>query len=126
MVLVGVFPQLTQVGAAGPLVPTMNTVATSEWGYITEVATGWSADTITVYHTQPIVNPRTISVTVGGGGCKVTNNGYATDPADPGRAVHHAAIFAAFLNHKAVRFFVQSCVFDKPRVISVDIRDGPA
>jgi hypothetical protein len=102
----------------------LHPIVASEWGFITEISTAWSDDALAVFHTQPIVNPWTDLSVTPGGECRVTNAGYATDPSDPGHKLLHAVIIAAFLHHKPVRFVIQGCAYDKPRIISADVRDS--
>jgi len=102
----------------------LHSIVSTEWGFITEISTAWSDDALAVFHTQPIVNPWTDLAVTPGGECKITTAGYATDPSDPGHKLLHAVIIAAFLHHKPVRFLVQGCAYDKPRIISVDVRDS--
>jgi hypothetical protein len=85
----------------------------SAWGSVQWIMSGWTQDTMAVIHSAPMVNP---------GGCSVTNAGYATNPADAGRSLFHTIALSAFLNRKEVRFVVDGCVFNKPRIIGVDIR----
>jgi hypothetical protein len=102
----------------------LHAIVPSEWGFITEISTAWSDDALAVFHSQPIVNPWTSFGINPVGECKITTAGYATDPSDPGHKLHHALIMAAFLHHKPVRFLLQGCAYDKPRIISVDVRDS--
>lgn len=85
----------------------------SDWGSVRSIETGWVLDTMAVSHSATMVNPD---------GCRVTNAGYATNPADPGHNLFHTVTLSAFLNRKEVRFLISGCVFDKPRIIGVSIR----
>jgi hypothetical protein len=87
----------------------------SDWGKISILSTGWVVDSMAVTTTAPTVNP----------GCPVLNAGYATNPADPGRNLHHAVLLAALLNNREVQIIAEGCIFDKPRIISVIVRGGP-
>jgi hypothetical protein len=98
-------------------------VAFTEWGLLESVSSAWKDDALGVHHNAPFVNSgvrgvaaRTLQR------CKVTDQGYATDPGDPGHKLHHALIIGAFLHEKQVRFVLQGCVFNKPRIISVEVR----
>ncbi|MFO1418150.1 MAG: hypothetical protein U1E83_05720 [Methylotetracoccus sp.] len=86
----------------------------SDWGYVTQIATGWADDTMAVYHTAPLANPS---------GCGVVNAGYATSPADPGHKLFHATILGAYLAHKQVAILALDCVYDKPRILGVNVKD---
>jgi hypothetical protein len=84
----------------------------SDWGSVQELEAGWAVDTMSVRHSAPMVNP---------GGCRVTNAGYATNPADTGHSLFHTLLLSAFLNRKEVAILVSGCAFDKPRIIGVKI-----
>jgi hypothetical protein len=53
--------------------------------------------------------------------CEVTNGGYALDPKDPGTKVNESVLLSAFLNGKKVSLFLNGCVFNKPRIVSVSM-----
>jgi hypothetical protein len=92
----------------------------SDWGYITRFGTAWANDAMAIYH-QPLGAPGEVvsAVTL----CHITTDGYATDPGEAGHQLQHAAVLAAYLHHKQVQFLVQGCAYDKPRIISVGVRD---
>jgi hypothetical protein len=46
---------------------------------------------------------------------------YALDPKDPGVKVHEAVILSAFLSGRQVRLVIQGCIYDKPKIIGVNI-----
>lgn len=85
----------------------------SDWGSVKSIESGWVLDTLAVFHSAPLVNPD---------GCRVTNGGYATNPADPGHSLFHTILLSAFLNRKEVHLLISGCVFDKPRIIGVGVR----
>lgn len=85
----------------------------SDWGSVQLIEAGWVVDSMAVFHSAPVVNP---------GSCSVTNAGYATNPADAGHSLFHTTILSAFMNRKEVRFLISGCVFNKPRIISVSVR----
>jgi hypothetical protein len=87
--------------------------AYSDWGYITWLSTGWYEDTMSVITTAPLANLN----------CPVTDAGYATNPSDPGHQLHHAALLGAYYNHKRVQILVDGCVYDKPRILAVNVQD---
>jgi hypothetical protein len=89
------------------------TMTWTSWGYVTWLVGGWSQDTIAAGHTAPLVNPGNV--------CKTSNAGYATDPADPGHSLFHTMLLSSFMNKKEVRFLLQGCVYDKPKIIAVEI-----
>ena len=92
----------------------------SDWGYVTRFGTAWASDAMGVYH-QPLGAPgETVSAV---SFCRIQTDGYATDPGEAGHQLQHAAIIAAYLHHKQVQLLVQGCAFDKPRIISVGVRD---
>jgi hypothetical protein len=84
----------------------------SDWTRITLIKTGWVVDTMAVFTQAPVADP----------GCPVTNAGYATNPADSGHQLFHSVLLAAFINGREVQILADGCVFDKPRIIGVDIR----
>ena len=84
----------------------------TQWGSIQELEGGWAQDTVATRHSAPFVNPD---------GCRVTNAGYATSPADTGHSLFHTLLLSAFLNRKEVALLISGCVFDKPRIIAVKI-----
>ncbi|NML16581.1 hypothetical protein [Azohydromonas caseinilytica] len=84
----------------------------SDWGKITFIGTSSAADALGVTSTAPTVNP----------GCPTLNAGYSTDAGDPGRALHHSVLMAAFLNNREVQIVADGCAFNKPRIISVIVR----
>jgi hypothetical protein len=96
-------------GSAQPAAP----IVRSEFGVIRSMEAGWSQDTMAVQHSAPVVNP---------GGCRLTDAGYATSPADDGHDLFHTVLLSAFLNRKEVALLVSGCVYDKPHIISVTIR----
>ena len=55
--------------------------------------------------------------------CSDTSQTYALDPKDPGVKVHEAALLGAFLSKKQVHVLVTGCVYNKPRVIAVGLKD---
>jgi hypothetical protein len=83
------------------------------WGSITSLEAGWTNDILTIRHSAPLVNP---------GNCRITNAGYATNPADAGHNLFHTIALAAFLNKKEVTVLVHECFADKPRVIGISVR----
>ncbi|MGZ4019586.1 MAG: hypothetical protein ACXVJ5_11110 [Flavisolibacter sp.] len=101
----------------------------SEWGYITGFSTGWVEDSMAVYHTKPIVSTLQVTPTtikdapLHAAPCDILTAGYITEPADSGHKLHHAAIIAAYLHHKQVRFTVLGCYNGKPKIISVELKD---
>lgn len=103
-----------------PTIPPAEVVYT-DWGRIERLGSAWRADAMAVHHSAPFVNAQR------GGGrvaeCIRVNDGYATDPNDPGHKLHHAILIGAFLHNKQVRLLLQACVYDKPRIISVEVRD---
>jgi hypothetical protein len=93
----------------------------SDWGYVTRFATAWNDDALAVYH-QPLgSSSETVVQQIIG--CPVSNDGYATDPGQPGRKLQHAAIIGAYLHHKQVQLLIKGCAYGKPRIISVGVRD---
>jgi hypothetical protein len=86
--------------------------AWSSQGTITWIQAGWSQDTMAVGHTAPLVNPAN---------CPVKNDGYATDPADPGHSLFHTVALSAFMNKRNVQFLIAGCIFGKPKIIAVKI-----
>jgi hypothetical protein len=53
--------------------------------------------------------------------CKVTNGGYALDPSDTGTKLNESVLLSAYVSGKRVSLFLEGCVFDKPRIISVSM-----
>lgn len=90
--------------------------AVSEWGRILWFETGWSADTMAVMLNVETVNPTNPS-------CNVLDAGYALDPQDPGVRVHQAAIMGAFFSGKQVRIRAEGCVYGKPKIIAVAVKN---
>lgn len=88
--------------------------AWSGYGNVTWLLGGYKLDTLAVGHTAPFVNP--------GGACQAQNAGYATDPADPGHSLFHTMLLSAYMNGKQVKFLLEGCVFNKPKIIAVEIR----
>jgi hypothetical protein len=102
----------------------------SAFGHITALETGRTEsvfrdpeNTMSVSLDVAFVNPGPGEL--GGVGvftpCKIADAGYALDPKDPAVTVHEAALLSAFLAGKKVRVVVNGCIFDKPRIIGVDI-----
>lgn len=87
--------------------------AYSGWGLVRNLEAGWAADTMSVLHSAPQINP---------GACSVTTAGYATSPDDPGRALYQTLLLSALLNRREVNILADGCVFEKPKVIGVSIR----
>jgi hypothetical protein len=78
------------------------------------VATGWVANQLRVATDAPFYNPD---------GCAQTD-GYMTDASDPGVAIHHAALLAAFTARKPVTLWLQGCTgAGRPWIIGVQV--GP-
>jgi hypothetical protein len=98
--------------SVGQLTPGLGDKVT-DWGYITQLRTGWIEDSMAVFTTAPGTDP----------GCKVRDAGYATNPNDPGHKLFHAALFGAYFNNKRVQIVLRDCVFDKPRIIAVNVQD---
>jgi len=103
-------------------------VVTTDWGSIQSFSSAWREDAMAVHHSAAFMNSQ-VRVWVPGGHfitedqCTVVNDGYATDPTDPGRKLHHALLIAAFLHGKFVRLVLQGCSYDKPRIIAVEVKD---
>jgi hypothetical protein len=114
------------------------------YGHITSLQTGsWGEphtigslpgriladDTMAVDLDVPFVNSSTpnISGVVAGRPkppptpCKVTTGGYALDPKDAGTRVNESVLLSAFLAGKKVSLFLDGCIFDKPRIVSVSM-----
>jgi len=88
----------------------------TDWGSIVWLEAGWELDTIAVGHSAPrMVNPDNCPVAAPGAG-------YATNPADAGHSLFHTVALSAFLNKKEVRLLISKCVFNKPRIIAIQIR----
>lgn len=96
----------------------------TDFGSITSLEAGWGADTIAIRLNAPFQNSFVPAPAVPGGAraCTATNAGYATDPNDPGHSLYHTLAMAAFLNKKDVRLLLQGCVYDKPKIIAIQIR----
>jgi hypothetical protein len=99
-------------------------VVATDWGQIERLHSAWTQDAVGVNHSAPFVNSKRVDVitrqTVDL--CATVNDGYATDPTDPGHKLHHAIILGAFLNGKPVRLTLQGCSFDHPRIIGVEVK----
>lgn len=85
----------------------------SDWGLIKVISAGWTEDTMSIDHSAPIVNPNQ---------CPTTNGGYATNPNDPGHTLFHTILLNALINRKEVQLLISGCVYEKPRIIGVNIR----
>ena len=85
----------------------------TDWGYITQFRTGWVEDSMAVFVNVPMKNT----------GCKTTDAGYATNPNDAGHKLFHASLLAAYFNNKQVQLVLRDCVYDKPRIIAVYVKD---
>jgi hypothetical protein len=96
----------------------------TDWGRIERLHSAWSEDAMGVHHGAPFVNSRRVDVITRSvvDECKTVTEGYATDVSDPARKLHHALLIGAFLHLKEVRFVLQGCSFDRPRIISVEMR----
>jgi hypothetical protein len=98
----------------------------TDWGRIERFSTE-NEDAMAVYHSAPFKNPGEFGNVSFGESvrpkCKIEDKGYATDPSDPGHKLHHAAIIGAYLHQKQVRLRLAGCVFDRPRLISVEVKD---
>jgi hypothetical protein len=102
-------------------------VVYTEWGQIESVSSAWKDDAMGVHLSTAFVNSRVRVLRPTGQAiiedeCKTVNDGYATDPADPGHKLHHAIILGAYLHHKQTRLLLQGCAYDKPRIISVEVK----
>jgi len=100
-------------------------VVLSDWGHIERLHSAWMADAMGIHHTAPFVNSKRfdpITATIRDE-CTAVNDGYATDPADPGHRLHHAILLGAYLHGKQVRLALQGCSYDHPRIIGVEVRD---
>ena len=99
-------------------------VVTTDWGQIERLHSAWTQDAVGIHHSAPFVNSRHVDLiahqTVDL--CRTVNDGYATDPTDPGHKLHHAILLGAFLNGKPVRLTLQGCSFDRPRIIGVEVK----
>ena len=84
----------------------------TDWGYITQLRTGWIEDTMAVFTTAQVVT-----------GCGPTHEGYSTNPNDPGHKLFHAALLGAYFNNKRVQLLLRGCAFGKPRIIGVYVQD---
>jgi hypothetical protein len=89
-------------------------IITVEWGVITQIRTGWVEDSMAVF-TETKVPTNT--------GCPTTDAGYATNPNDAGHKLHHAALLGAYFGAKHVQLVLQGCVYQKPRIIGVYVKD---
>jgi len=85
----------------------------TDWGRITQLRAGWVEDSMAVFLTAPVKNT----------GCKTTDAGYATNPSDPGHKLFHATLLGAYLNNKQVQVILRGCIYDKPRIIAVYVKD---
>ena len=95
----------------------------TDWGSITSLEGGWGNDTMSVRTNSPFVNSSVVSPALNGRRfCAVTTAGYATDPNDKGHSLYHTMALAAFLNKKDVRLLLDGCVFDKPKIIGIQVR----
>ncbi len=104
-------------------------VVFTDWGRVERLHSAWSQDAVGINHSAPFVNSKRLKLSAGLNGqfsyvdaCTVKNDGYATDPADPGHKLHHAILLGAFLHGKEVRLTLQGCAFDRPRIIGVEVR----
>jgi hypothetical protein len=111
------------VSAVSVAQPTDPVVAT-DWGQIERLHSAWTQDAVGVHHSAPFVNSKRVDIirheTIDL--CRTVNDGYATDPTDPGHKLHHAILLGAFLNGKPVRLTLQGCSFDHPRIIGVEVK----
>jgi hypothetical protein len=88
------------------------------FGTITEIVGGWINNAMLVAHSQPQINP---------GHC-VNQNGYGTNPADPGVNLFHTMLLSAFMNRREVNLLISAaggpsgCPWGQPHLIAVDIR----
>ena len=95
----------------------------TELGSITKLEAGWGADTLSIYHSAPFRNSFEPSPATGGAkACSVTGAGYATDPNDTGHSLYHTLAMEAFLNKKKVRLLLKGCIYNKPKVVAIEIR----
>src|SRR5450432_4162783 len=96
-------------------------VVYTDWGRLERVTSAWRDDAMGVYHSAPFLNSGELAVLPNRGSivrpCGTVNDGYATDPTDPGHKLHHAIILGAFLHAKQVRLLIQGCSYSKPRII---------
>lgn len=93
----------------------------TDWGSITSLEAGWADDTLTIRNNVPMVNSF-VSTPAGARACSVTTAGYATDPSDPGRNLYYSLAMAALMNKRDVRLLIRGCVFNKPRLIAIEVR----
>src|SRR4029077_5214622 len=89
-------------------------IITVDWGLITQVRTGWVEDSMAVF-TEAKIPTNT--------GCPTTDAGYVTNPNDAGHKLHHAALLGAYFSAKHVQVVLQGCVYLKPRIIGVYVKD---
>jgi len=113
-------PLLTEVSFAQSLT---DPVVATDWGQIERLHSAWTQDAVGINHSAPFVNTRHVDIIRHEAQeCKIANDGYATDPTDPGHKLHHAILLGAFLNGKPVRLTLQGCSFDHPRIIGVEVK----
>jgi hypothetical protein len=53
--------------------------------------------------------------------CKITKGTYALDPKDTGVKVNESVLLSAYLAAKKVSLVLDGCVFDMPRIVSVNM-----
>lgn len=82
-------------------------------------------DTVAVNLDVPFQNSREPgTLVVPGVACKITTGSYALDPKDTGVKLNESVLLSAYLAGKKVRLELNGCVFDKPRIISVQMSAG--
>lgn len=86
-------------------------------GTITMLEAGWSADTVSVTTSAPIINPAF---------CPITSGGYVTDPNDAGRHLFQSMLQEALWRNRAIRLLISGtvgdCPYGKPRIIAVNVK----
>ena len=85
----------------------------TDWGSVVSLEGGWAQNTVSLFHSAPLVNPDN---------CPVTNAGYATSPEDTGADLFHTLLLSGFMNRKETAVLISGCVFSKPRIIAVSVR----
>ena len=104
--------------------PVTDPVVFTDWGQIERLHSAWTQDAVGIHHSAQFVNSKHVNIISHETTdlYQTVNDGYATDPTDPGHKLHHAILLGAFLNGKPVRLTLQGCSFDRPRIIGVEVK----
>jgi hypothetical protein len=99
---------------AVPITPAQAPPVGTAWGFITTYIVGQSANQVRVQTTAPNL--------LNNNGCP-TEDGYITNPSDPGNAAYQAALLGGYLSGKQVQLWVQGCYLGRPQIVIVGLQN---